>query len=451
MNKYAPQIFPAFTDVIALDDNIQDKYTFIRNHESIDRFSLFHETKKYAYLIDEDSSLHDFINMLGEREDNSQETSPLDLYSLHIARNIIFPEGSVRLVNELCIEQYHINDMAELLTYIVRSKAKYLQHAVFIKPVWPLTGQDISSLRLAILQQFVYLRMYIPVIIANDYRTADRVFRGILHGTGDTKHLAVTGTKKAGKTALINAMLGDIYSPSSSELPTPCAITYSLGKNLAIEQEGNTQTFSKAGDMSRYILDEFSRADKAKIIPGNMSITLQKYPEKLSGITITDTPGTNFAGDSGHRQAAYSSVERADFCLFVVNYSSHLADDEAELFASVYNTFNNQERNRIVIIAVNRIDEMYASSVVKSYERAADYISSRLKSLGYDNFIVVPVSALTSLHAIMKDTGNPFIRNVIQNKKDFHGFELKAIRDVEHAGRVKYLTHIISSLMRQGV
>ncbi|MBQ6972694.1 MAG: hypothetical protein IJP86_10125 [Synergistaceae bacterium] len=143
---------------------------------------------------------------------------------------------------------------------------------------------------------------------------------------------------------------------------------------------------------------------------------------------------------------------------FVMNYSAHLTDDEMRLFSAVYGA-----REGTVIIALNKIDEMYSSEVVKSYERAADYIASRLNGLGYDDFVIVPVSALTavcareiggnvSLRGKYKGTDKAvmasFTENIIDTVRDFHGLEISSPASLEETGRISYLMRVISGECR---
>ncbi len=50
------------------------------------------------------------------------------------------------------------------------------------------------------------------------------------------------------------------------------------------------------------------------------------------------------------------------------------------------------------LIALNRVDEIFDSEESKSYKRVADYIYYRLTALGYENFLVIGVSAIQSVY-----------------------------------------------------
>ena len=127
-----------------------------------------------------------------------------------------------------------------------------------------------------------------------------------------------------------------------------------------------------------------------------------------------------------------------------------------------------------MIVAVNRIDEMYAAEVIKSYERFADYVRGRLNALGYDNIVVVSISALTAVYTdkirrLMVDpidaplerqlkalrkqykgtehsTVVNFVEKALNDILDFHGVEIESLEALRRSSRVGYLMRMIESM-----
>ena len=129
---------------------------------------------KYAWLIDESASLSKFIDALGQKgPDEESYNPPLNLHKFYAARNINFPAHMARLMND-----EYLNDLASLLRPITSSRDKYLQHAVYLQSC-QFTSQELADLRREIIQQFIYKRMYMPVIIADSYADADKKFQTI--------------------------------------------------------------------------------------------------------------------------------------------------------------------------------------------------------------------------------------------------------------------------------
>lgn len=447
---------PEFSDVVALDDESSWESVFKYEEISTSGRGLFRHKYKIAWLIDEESSLHEFISMLGENDDAS-----LNLYDFYAAYNVKFPDESVNWISNDGADIVNIADMAGLLSAIIYDAGKNCGGAVILTP-GRVPPESLARLRVKILQQFVYLRMSVPVIIPG--KTAMTRKRDL--------RLSVYGAKKSGKSTVINAILGGDYSPSSSELPTPCRVIYTEdrieNRDIFIEHNGTIKFFSQPQELKNFMAGKFREAAKDSSQLEDFRVTLRDFPRIMRGITVVDTPGPNLAGAEGHHSITHSEIGTEDICLFVMNYSAHLTEDETALFEAVY-----EKRKAPVIVALNRIDEMYSSEVVKSYERAADYIASRLNALGYDDFVIVPVSALTAvyIHEIDSHTGNKrvsfsrhienlrkkykgtdkstaisFIRGVLKTQKDFHGHEIKSPALLEESGRISCLLSVIMSL-----
>ena len=215
--------------------------------------------------------------------------------------------------------------------------------------------------------------------------------------------IAAMGTKKAGKSVVINSLLRRDYAPTSSTLPTPNTVKYipsAPDKPLTLDYAGKKYTFSKDDDLKNFIGNEFKRAQsqsgKGSALP-NMTIY---YPcDELNGYEVWDTPGPNFAGAGDeHRKNAEECIHEVDVCIFVMNYSTHLTDDEVKFLQQIREFFRQEGKFYSLFITVNRIDERYASEDQKSVPRVLDYIGTRLEQLDYKNIVVFGTSALQSFY-----------------------------------------------------
>ena len=134
-----------------------------------------------------------------------------------------------------------------------------------------------------------------------------------------------------------------------------------------------------------------------------------------------------------------------------MNYSSHLSSDETELFSDVYRKFCSESKT--ILIALNRIDEMYAAEVVKSYERAADYVRSRLEALKYDNVLIVPVSALTGIYTAKlqktaegeNESAAIFLSEKMRERRRIYGHVVSRIHQLYDMSRIQYLMHLLEN------
>ena len=300
-------------------------------------------------------------------------------------------------------------------------------------------------------------------------------------GRKRTLKIAAMGTKKAGKSVIINSILKRDYAPTSSELPTPNIVRYvpcSEDTPLTLEYQGMTQTFETPEALSKYILDEFKAAQKNTGEGSGLEDMTIYYPsDEYTGYEVIDTPGPNFAGaGEEHYRIARDCIREADICIFVMNYSNHLTTDEQKFLEEIRSSFTDQGKFYSLFIAVNRIDERYASEVEKSVSRLVDYIRSRLEGLGYMNIVLFGTSALQSFYldktfSLMRELNiSPsddeplapflesmfddypkqtrkhtnelaFIETALRNLKHFHGVRKPTASDIGNFSGIPQLEH----------
>lgn len=460
--KNLAQVLPQFTKIQILSDENAEL-----NFQS-----------NCAYLLNENSSINKFIEKIGKKYERANEL--LNLYDFYTAYNITFPTipATVSLMNQKRLVAMGIRNFEELLEKILENSTENLPLAVFLS-VQARTPEEMLKIKREILQQFIFLRMYLPIIVEENFRAAVKIFNAILNSPPNTKtDITFIGTKKSGKSSLINAVLGEEYSPSSSELPTPNKVSYEwsgeFGNLISIVSAGNKKVFSSVSGVNQFLTQNFQLANKNAIALKPMQIFLSKFPEDIRQFRIIDTPGPNFAASKEHTQVTENTLQDIQHCIFVMNYSAHLTNDEVELFDKVYNVLNNSRRHQTIIVAVNRIDEMYAAEVIKSYERFADYVKGKLNALGYENIVVVSISAITAVYvekirqliqpennlSLEKQLKNlrrqykgtnqatviSFVEKYLETLSDFQGVEIENLEQLKKTSRVNYLVEVFKSM-----
>lgn len=455
------QILPQFKDVKFLTG--RDDYEEIYQSE---------QQSHSAWLLDEGELIWEFIEQLAEDDDKSSHDKPLNLYDFHIAYNLKFPNDSVSLRNKSGVLKANLKDFAELLNAVIRSGDGELN--VLVKS---------AQLKIKIIQQFIYLRIFLPVIVDN--QTPSKV-------SGD---VGVFGTKKAGKSAMINALLGDEYAVSSPMLPTPNKVIYTAAdkkvNKISLTYKNSVQTFNDVDALQKFLTEENSLANKTSSALDEMTITLPDFPTFLNGSRLIDTPGSNFAAGKGYTDIIRKTLAEVPNAVFVMNYSQYLTQDELKLFDKLYKQFNSSKVHRPILIALNRVDEIFDSEESKSYERVADYINYRLTALGYENFLVISVSAIqavyfdeitrlieppatffeqlinffkkffvkpipineqlkklkTDLRITEKFSGIVFVNNILTDFEDFHGITINNVRDLHKINRINYLKCLLHNFI----
>lgn len=216
--------------------------------------------------------------------------------------------------------------------------------------------------------------------------------------------IAAMGTKKAGKSVVINSLLKRDYAPTSATLPTPNTIKYipvEPDSPIILEYEGKEYEFHTDKEISNFIGDEFKRAQKITGEGAGLQDMTIYYPcDDLNGYEVWDTPGPNVAFTDEHKKNAEACIKEVDVCIFVMNYSNHLTNDEVNFLKDIHSTFKENNKFYSLFITVNRIDERYKDAEAKSVNRILDYISGRLEKLDppYKNIVIFGTSALQSFY-----------------------------------------------------
>ena len=439
------QILPPFKSV-----------KLITNRDSYEQIYQSEQNSKTAWLLEENDSIWEFIERLAEADDKSSHETPLNFYEFYIAYNLKFSRGAVTLQNK------SVKDFAELLNAVIQAGNADL-----------VVNVNSKKLKIKILQQFIYLRIFLPITVNN---------QATVQAAGD---IGLFGTKKAGKSALINALLGDEYAVSSPLLPTPNKITYcaenKFQRIISLTYKKSVKTFRTVDDLQKFLQEEFSRANKNSSALEDITVALPNFPAFLNGTRLIDTPGSNFAAAKGHADVTQKTLEEVAHAVFVMNYSQYLTHDEINLFDKVYKHFNKAKAQQPILIAINRVDEIFDSEESKSYVRVEDYIHYRLTALGYENFLVVGVSAIQAVYCDMvakllaqePDKSIPldeqlrklkskvrgtdkvavvvFVRNILSDFEDFHGMAIDDVQALQKINRIDYLKCLIQSIIESKV
>lgn len=464
------------------------------------------------YLLSPDSGLelHEAIEELSGELDDSAE-----LTCVRFAREIIFPLGVYLQTGDNLDGGLEVRTFSELLGFLKYDEAMKISRNDFhvIVDDTNLNDDDESAGRVVsdIFQQMIYLNLNIDVKKKSEIRKSlikDR-FRAKYHelrrevedkkswlesvlaggeigdkgrervqkivdalgkmtaafddGRKRPIRIAAMGTKKAGKSVIINGILRRDYAPTSSELPTPNIIKYipeDPGSPLTLEYNSESRIFDSPEELNRYILAEFKEAQKHTGEGSGLDDMVIHYPsEDFSGYEIWDTPGPNFAGAGNeHQEIAESCIRSADVCIFVENYSNHLTDDEVKFLRQIHSAFRSCNKFYSLFVAVNRIDERYSADVEKSVSRLVDYIRSRLDALGYKNIVLFGTSALQSFYldkvielagkiepdedlidrvSSLKKSNKKymtqlrFVESSLENLRDFHNIDSPTVSDLQ--------------------
>lgn len=221
-----------------------------------------------------------------------------------------------------------------------------------------------------------------------------------------TYSVAVVATMSAGKSTLLNAMIGKRLLPSKNEACTATVfrIKDEDGRNEfgaakrkggALEPEIRPITIQELAEWNMQAPDEI-------IITGDVRTI--RNTEKGLKIEFVDTPGPNNSACADHGKITESIIAGADFASLVVVLNASVAgvEDELRVLNRLRRCLDESGKKLRMIFVVNKIDVLDPEAGEAPVRTIKD-IRSYLKELGFKNPIVVPTMgelALTLREAI---------------------------------------------------
>ena len=227
----------------------------------------------------------------------------------------------------------------------------------------------------------------------------DRAFR--LAKSSDFE-VNVVATMSAGKSTLINSLLGQKLMPARQEA---CTATITEIKDND-EESFNAQVFDKDGNQIEqqfnltYAMMERLNAnpDVARIhIEGDIPFVKAKDDVAL---VLVDTPGPNNARDPEHRAATFRMLSESSktLVLYIMNATQLAVDDDNNLLSHVAESMKvggKQSRDRFIFV-LNKLDDFKKGE--DSVESAIKKVREYLADNGIENPNIYPASALTALN-----------------------------------------------------
>lgn len=189
--------------------------------------------------------------------------------------------------------------------------------------------------------------------------TDQQALQESIHQLDDFFLLVVVGEFNAGKSAFINALLGD-----------------------SALKEGVTPTTTKV-NILRYGESRKSTAESKNL----ESLTLNS--SLLKEISIVDTPGTN-AIIREHEEITSLFIPRSDLILFVTSADRPYTESEKIFLEKI------QSWGKKVVLVINKIDILSGSEALEEIE---DFVRENVKKLLGVEPVIFPVSAKLALEA----------------------------------------------------
>lgn len=190
----------------------------------------------------------------------------------------------------------------------------------------------------------------------------EKIFDAFKKATSAQFDINVIATMSAGKSTLINALLGKKLMPMAQK-----ATTATIVRIIASNQES---FFARAKDKNDEIIaeDENITYETMKEWNNNDNISsidiygpIRCVDDTGMRLVLIDTPGPNNSRDERHKAMTYNMLKSSEksLVLFVVNASNEGTDDEASVLDHICTEMKQggkQSRERY-IFAVNKLDD----------------------------------------------------------------------------------------------
>lgn len=233
--------------------------------------------------------------------------------------------------------------------------------------------------------------------------------------------IAVVATMSAGKSTLINAMLGTELLPARNEATTATLARihdvddadHFVGE--AFDNDGNS--IKSYDPLTVVEMEEMNDDQISEIeITGNIVGVTSKNLK----LVLTDTPGTNNSQNENHKAHTYNLIKNSKYkpmVLYVLNATQLRTNDDNALLSDISDAMKEggRQASERFIFVMNKADEYDPER--ESIEKAIDNVRVYLKNHGIDNPRIYPCSAYLA-KIVRKHRQNSLTR---QEQRKFEG------------------------------
>lgn len=245
----------------------------------------------------------------------------------------------------------------------------------------------------------------------------------------------VVATMSAGKSSLINAMIGQELLHSANEATTACVASI---EHCAREKDFHGFCYSHTGHeyaRQRHISPEQVRAWNADTKVKHIKIAgkFKTVPLPAVGLVLHDTPGANNSQDDRHAQVMLAAIREGSFkmVLYVLNAGQAQTNDDHALLVQLFKELSKRPQHQIVFILnkVDLLDPEKGEDLTACVKKTKAY----LEAIGFDRPTIVPTIADAALCARKAINTEPLtraqrwtLRQAMGDSKDYKQVLLQA-------------------------
>ena len=214
-----------------------------------------------------------------------------------------------------------------------------------------------------------------------------------------TKFILVAASMSAGKSSLINALLGKELLPAGNEATTAKVARITIRAKSKPRAKGYTHSgrvISSSNTLCPEQIREWNQSNEITSFDIVIPHTRSKLNSMSAGYTLIDTPGANNSRDDCHKQQFIDAVKACPKSpiLYVLNATQLGTTDDEEIIR----TIREINPKQCVIFALNKVDALDE----EKGESAKHYVSlanKYLEGLGYKKAKIIPIMAQSALIA----------------------------------------------------
>ena len=209
-----------------------------------------------------------------------------------------------------------------------------------------------------------------------------------------TFEVIVVATMSAGKSTVINALIGKELLHSANEATT-ATITRIHDKDGLAHFSGaaygyNAECLAEKYEIGAETLRQWNEDPKIKTIDlvGDISAIKNDNAE----LVIYDTPGPNNSQDDSHKALTMEIIEDGNYglVLFVLNSTNLGTNDEYDLLQIVQNALRNSPNKKVVFL-LNKKEKL------ENLEDTIIRVKENLINIGFEEPLIFPISAYSAL------------------------------------------------------
>ena len=208
-------------------------------------------------------------------------------------------------------------------------------------------------------------------------------------------NIAVCANLSAGKSTLVNALLGKDLLPVRNEVTTAkiTSVYDRDGMNKVLGccvLKNRVAAVSCCADVDSKQVARWNSDSNVKHI--FLQSDLNGIGNGARVVVVHDTPGTNASQFPDHREVtlAFLRERKPDALLYVVNFENMMSDDQDVLLRDIFSL--QGAKNKIpVVFAVNKLDSVDPQN--EDANGNLEKFDKHVREIGYSNYVIMPVAA----------------------------------------------------------